>query len=591
MLALLATLTAQPGSTALAVSSAFTYQGRLNDGGASANGTYDLRFTVYDANVAGVVIAGPLTNSPTVISNGLFTVLLDFGGNVFTGPDRWLEIGTRTNGGGAFTTLTPRQQLTVTPYALTSSNLLGTVAAGQITGTLGTSQIANDAVTSAKVLDGSLQGTDLAPNTVTSVQLADSIDLGSTSATGLLNVYRTSANTPAITLTGSASQISTFGSDGLEQIRLWGTSYGEILLHDSSTNNYTSVLLTANGTSGGYLNLAQGNSAFSGFRAYGDNLGGGRVLGYNSSNTVSLDLRAQYDSLTAAAWAGFYDNGSERISFAARNGTSGKGGLIDVKNNSSQNTMRLIGDDGTGRGNLEMYQGSTLVGTLASHSGGSWLQTWDELGNLTAIIGSSSGVGGFCELHNAAGAVGLRLDGDDAGGGLVVIRNAAGVATITLDGDLSGDGRVITQELQITGGSDLSEQFDINPTDGELEPGMIVCIDPRHPGELIPSGKAYDSTVAGVISGAGGVKPGMLMGQQGTKANGKHPVALTGRVYALADASHGAIKPGDMLTTSDTAGHAMRVTDHAHAQGAIIGKAMTSLDEGKGLVLVLVTLQ
>ena len=81
------------------------------------------------------------------------------------------------------------------------------------------------------------------------------------------------------------------------------------------------------------------------------------------------------------------------------------------------------------------------------------------------------------------------------------------------------------------------------------------------------------------------------MGQTGSIADGKHPVALTGRVYCKVDASFGAIRPGDLITTSDTPGHGMRVGDHDQAQGAIIGKAMTRLDEGTGLVLVLVSLQ
>ena len=102
------------------------------------------------------------------------------------------------------------------------------------------------------------------------------------------------------------------------------------------------------------------------------------------------------------------------------------------------------------------------------------------------------------------------------------------------------------------------------------------------------SQEPYDRKVAGVISGAGGVSPGMLMGQSGTVASGSQPVALSGRVYCLADASAHPIEPGDLLTTSSLPGHAMKVTDYAKAQGAIIGKAMTSLQEGKGLVLVLV---
>jgi hypothetical protein len=81
------------------------------------------------------------------------------------------------------------------------------------------------------------------------------------------------------------------------------------------------------------------------------------------------------------------------------------------------------------------------------------------------------------------------------------------------------------------------------------------------------------------------------MSQTGTAAEGAFPIALTGRVYALADTSNGRIQPGDLLTTSQTPGHAMKVTDYSKAQGAILGKAMSSLDHGKGFVLVLVTLQ
>jgi hypothetical protein len=80
--------------------------------------------------------------------------------------------------------------------------------------------------------------------------------------------------------------------------------------------------------------------------------------------------------------------------------------------------------------------------------------------------------------------------------------------------------------------------------------------------------------------------------QQGSAAaSGTQPVALSGRVYCLADASYRSIQPGDLLTTSDTAGHVMAIGDPARAQGAIIGKAMSSLEQGRGLVLVLVSLQ
>jgi len=188
------------------------------------------------------------------------------------------------------------------------------------------------------------------------------------------------------------------------------------------------------------------------------------------------------------------------------------------------------------------------------------------------------------------------LDGQDSAsrfGGSLTLRNGLGnnvvVATANYNG--TGIGRITTPVLEITGGSDLSEQFDIGHSSVLSRPGMVVSIDPDHPGELRLSGESYDRKVAGVISGAGGVNTGMLMGQHGTVADGGHPVALAGRVYVWADASAGPIEPGDLLTTAKRPGHAMKVTDHDLATGAILGKAMTGLKEGQGLILTLVTLQ
>ena len=104
--------------SSFAQGTAFTYQGRLVDGASPANGIYDLRFSMYDSSANGNTIGSSLTNSATSISNGLFTTTLDFGVNVFTGADRWLEISVRTNGGTSFTTVSPRQKLTPSPYAI-----------------------------------------------------------------------------------------------------------------------------------------------------------------------------------------------------------------------------------------------------------------------------------------------------------------------------------------------------------------------------------------------------------------------------------------------------------------------------------------
>ncbi len=173
------------------------------------------------------------------------------------------------------------------------------------------------------------------------------------------------------------------------------------------------------------------------------------------------------------------------------------------------------------------------------------------------------------------------------------------VATLVAAIDIVATATMETPVLRISGGGDIAEPFNVNQgTKGlsregtePVEPGMIVSIDPDHAGELRISTTPYDRTVAGVISGAGGVNPGLTLQHEGTAADGKYPVALTGRVYAYVDAdAAGPVRPGDSLTTSHTPGHAMKVTNHARAQGAIIGKAMTSLESGRGLVLVLVNL-
>jgi len=156
--------------------------------------------------------------------------------------------------------------------------------------------------------------------------------------------------------------------------------------------------------------------------------------------------------------------------------------------------------------------------------------------------------------------------------------------------ELDVEGTAKCNILQITGGADIAEPFDI--IDHEIaQPGMVLVIDPENPGKLKISDKEYNRCVAGIISGAGEINPGMIMGQTGSVADGDYPVALSGRVYCYAETSNGSIQPGDLITTSDTPGYAMKATDFNKAQGAIIGKAMTSLDSGKDLILVLVTLQ
>ena len=123
---LLSTLIYQP-STSFAQGTGFTYQGRLNTNGAPATGSYDLQFSLWNAASGPSQLGGTLTIAATAVSNGLFTVTLDFGAGVFTGDPRWLEIGVATHG-GTFAAISPRQALLPTPYAIHASTAAAVVA-------------------------------------------------------------------------------------------------------------------------------------------------------------------------------------------------------------------------------------------------------------------------------------------------------------------------------------------------------------------------------------------------------------------------------------------------------------------------------
>ncbi|MCX6924223.1 MAG: hypothetical protein NT154_13575, partial [Verrucomicrobia bacterium] len=182
----------------------------------------------------------------------------------------------------------------------------------------------------------------------------------------------------------------------------------------------------------------------------------------------------------------------------------------------------------------------------------------------------------------------LGIPGDDVPGRKFQVAKYSQDGTAHALITVSQDGNLACKTLTILGGADLAEPFVISePT---IEVGSVVVIDEHNPGRLKLSRHAYDRKVAGVLSGARGVHPGISMVQEDALGGG-HNVALSGRVYALAEAENSSIQPGDLLTTSNVPGHAMKVSDYTKAQGTILGKAMSSLETGRGLVLTLVTLQ
>ncbi|PWU00168.1 MAG: hypothetical protein C5B51_25855 [Terriglobia bacterium] len=151
---------------------------------------------------------------------------------------------------------------------------------------------------------------------------------------------------------------------------------------------------------------------------------------------------------------------------------------------------------------------------------------------------------------------------------------------ITADGNIRVTGDVILQ------GADCAEDFDVEDPES-LEPGSVMVI--GEDGCLRQSSEAYDTRVAGVLSGAGDYRPGIVLDQREPRLD-RLPVALTGKAFCKVDAGFSPIGVGDLLTTSPTPGHAMKAGDPLRSHGSVIGKALRAFTTGRGLIPVLIAL-
>lgn len=679
-------------SNALAQGTAFTYQGQLQNKGSVTSGIYNLQFSLYTAGTGGTAVAGPVTTNGVIITNGLFTVIMDFGATVWNGNTNWLEIGVETNGAGSFTTLTPRQQLTPAPYAIYAEGanalgLSGTIPGADLGGSYGNVVNFNNAGNSFTGNGAGLTGVDaagldgltaanfwqLTGNAGTTPGLnylgtpdAKALELHVDSARALRiepgtnyvpygfppipNIIGGSAGNFVIpTSVGNVIAGGGEYSEGSTNC-ITGQNYNFIGggWNNRITNGYDSVIAggqnnTAGQSSGtigggdnnvvnglastvpgGYGNMAVGDYSLaagygaqalnSGSFVWADDSGGTfsdtgpnqfqiRATGGVGVGTVNgpqqfLSVQGGENIDQANDNARYLNNGNTNgygLSFGTGSGEGiasprrdqGRGNIygldfytgfalrmsifqsglvgIGIGTNAPASQLEVKGDIRTDGSPLELYS----AGSVFSNDGIEWGTSFSPLG-----INSQDGpfVCGF-----NGGALG-----------------AFSPTIICLSWDYSGDVWVSNNcsvaSLTIRGGADLAEPFPMSAAQSEMQPGSVVVIDDAHPGQLKLSDQPYDTRVAGVVSGANGIHPGIQMQQQGLLGGGKN-VALTGRVYVRADASFGAIRPGDFLTTSATPGCAMKATDHARAEGAILGKAMTGLNEGTGMVLVLVTLQ
>jgi hypothetical protein len=576
------------------------YQGRVLVGSTNFNGTGSFKFALVNSNGSitywsndGTSSAGSQpTNAVSLsVANGLYSVVLgDIGysnmtvvpASVFSNFDVRLRVWFNDGTHGS-QLLSPDQRIAATGYAMLAAGVSdGAITSAKIaSGAVGSIQLATGAVGAAQMADSSITSAKIANNAVTSAQLG----LGA-------------VTTPNIAL-GSigAAQIT---DSSITAAKISG---GQLV---KSINGLTDAVTLAAGSnisitpSGNTLTLAAPPTIW---RLNGANtyfVNGNVGIGINNPSS-SLHISTTNDALRLTAtqpYITFEDSGSGTYSRIQGNAAG-----LDLKAQGAAtgtNPGAFIHLDGIGSVGLGTTNPTHQL-TIVSNAG---TPGWTSNGWLGEVALDNGAAIGW-----AANSAGQRFGMGHTNGSFAMWRTAAnpgttgspavydfaitdvgnvGIGTTAPSAKLDVSGTIACNVLTIRGGADLAEPFQMK--EEVLEKGSVVVIDQEHPGRLKQSTRAYDKRVAGIVSGANGINPGIALHQEGALDGGQN-VALSGRVYVQADTSNGEIEAGDMLTSSDTPGHAMKATDRERTQGAVIGKAMSPLHDKQGTVLVLVTLQ
>jgi hypothetical protein len=265
---------------------------------------------------------------------------------------------------------------------------------------------------------------------------------------------------------------------------------------------------------------------------------------------------------------------------AGTNGTpAGVYGLAD-------NATGVVGESKSNIGVLGVIENATNSGApagvfgLAGKSSGVIGVSKDWMG----VYGESASTVGGCGVMGKGTNGNVAVRGESPNGiGILGQGSTAG----RFEGNIEVTGNVSCAGDILIANADCAENFTVAGA-AEIDPGTVMVLGAE--GVLRQSSQAYDRKVAGIISGAGDYRPGIVLDSQGTEPD-RLPVALVGKVFCKVDASYGAVEIGDLLTTSPTPGHAMRADDPMKAFGAVIGKALRPLAGGQDLIPVLVSLQ
>ncbi len=583
MLGLAGTMIGLPAWAQTPLGTAFTYQGSLKQAGAPANGVYDIQFQLFSVSAGGTALATTCADNVNVV-DGLFTTPVDFGA-LFDGSERWIEVAVRSDSGvlcgfgGGYTILAARQRVSAAPYAL------------KVPG-----------------IDGhSLNAADGSPVDSVYVDVDGRTGMGTLTPQARLDVIRdwdgqdgalrVGGDKPSARFQGGAASgneawLMQVGSDGPGALQFFrrtpatGAWVNRVTLSPSGnfgigTTNPQGVLDVASGA-GSYVRI--------------DNTNGDVRVNGGADGSFGF-----YNESGATGKTDFVGLGVARLSIG-NNGNVGIGtttpGFPLTFANSLGDKISLWGQSGNHYG-FGIQSGQMQIHTAASPEFISFGFGQSAAFTETARLRNGTGTRFEVFAQDGLGVTGFQpylTLRDTNVGTRSVIQGANGDLAFYTNASLSGggpplwvrnsDGVTIVKVLEITG-ADLAEKF---PSSEKLEPGMVAAIDSANAGKLCLARGEYNRCVAGVVSGANDFAVGAVLGNlPGTED--APPIALSGRVYVWCDANSGAIQPGDLLTTSDTPGHAMKAVDRERSHGAVIGKAMEHLESGRGLVLVLVNLQ
>jgi len=510
----------------------FVYQGQVKSDGEPINGTVDLRFTLFDAAgvgvppVGGAVVGAAITKLNVPVDNGLFSVELTFAATAFAGEARWLHIEVRNPAGAGAYTAMSPRQ-PVRATPYSSFSLRSGDNLWQATGAnISNANTGFVGINRATPLTGNEYFGIQAPVAGTAY---GGMYIRTDSATARpFYGYSTGAHSAWTYLDGADDSWNIYNSG----IRMTVTDTGRVGI--GTTAPSAPLEIESSDAGDGLLVTKTGSGRAAQF--------------YCPNDSASMALYAvSYGTGRAASFESHMNDDSPAVSIFKNSGPA----------------LRVIG---------ALNAGTADVTSVVSITGGT---------------DSEPGSGGFLVTGSVA-SLNVSIDNNE-----IMARNNGAPATLTLNNDggdvvIAPNGTARVRVLQITG-ADLAEKFPVGEGHDDIRPGAVMEIDPDHPGTLRLARGAYSRLVAGVVSGANGLLTGTILGNLPGHEDAP-PIALSGRVWVDCEASNGAIEPGDLLTTGETPGHAMKVTDYPRAQGAVIGKAMSRLEAGRGLVLVLVSL-